>query len=155
MGLQAQEEQTIVRKLGKVEQPGAAHERKKREHKKHQLDQKCSRIIFCVPGLFFHSGWPRGWLGRGLEGQSVNLRWQLGFNRSFFLFSCLCLCPCLCLCLCLSSLFIVFVIVNVSVFVSFLLTLSLWVFLYLSLFCFLFPHPCHCIVIDWMYQPCW
>ena len=130
---------------------------KKQEHKKHQLDQKCSRIIFCVSGLFSHSGWPRGWLGRGLEGQSGNLRWQLGFNRSFFLFSklCLCLCPCLCLCLCLSSLFIVFVIVNVSVFVSFLLTLSLWVFLYLSLFCFLFPHPCNCIVIDWMYQPCW
>ena len=29
MGAQAQEEQTIVRKLGKVEQPGAAYERKK------------------------------------------------------------------------------------------------------------------------------
>ena len=56
MEAQAQEEQTIVRKLGKVEQPGAAYERKKREHKKHQLDQKCSRIIFCVPGLFSHSG---------------------------------------------------------------------------------------------------
>ena len=45
---------------------------------------------------------------------------------------------------------------SLSMFLSlFLLTLSLWVFLYLSLFCFLFPHPCHCIVIDWMYQPCW
>ena len=91
---------------------------KKQEHKKHQLDQKCSRIIFCVSGLFSHSGWPRGWLGRGLEGQSGNLRWQLGFNRSLLPFSCLCLCLCFCLCLCLSSLFIVFVIVNVSVFVS-------------------------------------
>ena len=79
---------------------------KKQEHKKHQLDQKCSRIIFCVPGLFSHSGWPRGWLGRGLEGQSGNLRWQLGFNRSLLPFSCLCLCLCFCLCLCLSSLFI-------------------------------------------------
>ena len=74
----------------------------------------------------------------------MNLRWQLGFNRSLLPFSCLCLCLCFCLCLCLSSLFIVFVIVNVSVFVSFLLTLSLWVFLYLSLFCFRFSYPCHC-----------
>ena len=56
MGAQAQEEQTIVRKLGKVEQPGAAYERKKREHKKYQRGQKCSCIIFCVLGLFFRSG---------------------------------------------------------------------------------------------------
>ena len=58
----------------------------------------------------------------------MNLRWQLGFNRSFFPFSglclcpcfCLCLCPCFCLCLCLSSLSIIFVIVSVSVFVPLL-----------------------------------
>ena len=56
MEAQAQEEQTIVRKLGKVEQPGAAYERKKREHKKYQRGQKCSCIIFCVLGLFFRSG---------------------------------------------------------------------------------------------------
>ena len=114
---------------------------KKQEHKKHQLDQKCSRIIFCVSGLFSHSGWPRGWLGRGLEGQSGNLRWPLGFNRSFFPFSCLCLC--------LSFLAIVFVFVRVSVFVLvflpfllFLCSLSLfwtWSLPFLLFQCFL----CH------------
>ena len=66
MVAQAQEEQTIVRKLGKVEQPGAAHERKNENIRSINLTKSALALyfVFQVSSLTRDDlgvGWGGGW----------------------------------------------------------------------------------------------
>ena len=150
MVAQAQEEQTIVRKLGKVEQPGAAHERENKNIRSINLTKSALALYF----VFQVSSLTRDDLGVGWGGGWRVSRWTWdGSLASTGLYS--------------HSLVFVFVCVSVFVFVflPFLLSSSLSVFGSLFRFSWLCRCGCSCIclcfvslshmlviVIDWMYQ---
>ena len=132
MVAQAQEEQTIVRKLGKVEQPGAAYERKNKNITSINLTKSALALyfVFQVSSLTRDDlgvGWGGGWrVSRGT--------WD-GSLASTGLYS--------------HSLVFVFVCVSVFVFVflPFLLSSSLSMFQSLFRFSWLCRCGCSCICL--------
>ena len=132
MVAQAQEEQTIVRKLGKVEQPGAAHERKNKNIRSINLTKSARALHFVLQVSSFARddlgvGWGGCWrVSRGT--------WD-GSLASTGLYS--------------HSLVFVFVCVSVFVFVflPFLLSSSLSMFLSLFRFSWLCRCGCSCICL--------